>query len=1031
MSVRTVMSAASVWALTIATLATAGALEYQVSIADGPLPSGLRALQIQTGIELLYDGDVVRDFRAPAVVGTLTTDAALQQMLSETELTVRRAASGAWIIERRATAPLAQQDAAVAEILVVGRHTQNADIRRTEEDVQPYTVASKDEITRAHRDNIDQFIASRITANTTVVPSQASLSGDTMSSIDLRGLGPENTLVLIDGRRMSGIPASTTGFRQYDVNAIPIHAIKRIEVLTGAAGGIHGFGALGGVVNIVLDRDIEGLDLHLTQGISSRGDSRRHGVEAGFGHSFQDGATDIALTLAYSESESPRVGERNYSIREQRHLLETRPLYFPGEYPNGNSIEVRSFLRYDEETGEFILNPDLTFKPEFGGAPLGSSNTFLPVGFSGSRADLVAALSEHAGQPDLSLPASEARRDLGSNPRSNSILANVRHRFGERLEAYADAIVLRSRGDTYGGPFFDAAQGGSAFIAPESPVNPFTDYIDVYFPLEGLDSQVRTRVESTRYTAGLEAQMPFDWRGTAEASWGRFEQYFMSSGKANLGALSLYLLGDPSDPDINPLGDWAALLRAIGGPDWAKSLSESSHTRFRAQSLRFAGPVFNTSAGRSTLTLLAERRSEDVPGYSQFETTESEGMVSTVEIPYASRTSSSQSYYAELRSPIFGDDAVRALRGLELQLAIRHDQRDDAFRKDDRDLDSTLVRSSFSGTAYTAGAKISPARWLTLRGSYSTGKQPPPLFMLTEYDPFVFDYSATEDPKRGGEILATGGAYLYRYGGDPTLKTVRATTTFLGLILKPGEDGPSLAFDYSRIRRTRDLQSFSEADIVGHEDFWPERVERAPLDDADRANGFTAGRITMVDGRYANGGQLLVEAYDLRADWPLAFLGGRLRLYADATYHKRNVQKQLFQPDISWAGYREGPLQRRANGGFDWSSERLTVGANLQYFGSSQIVQHGGALEEAEELKVEFQGSRRIPSQSYLDIHTTWRVPFGGSGSVDSLDVDLGVVNVLDKAPPRESRILNLGPGYSRYGDARQRRFELVLSCHF
>src|SRR5262245_17393274 len=199
-----------------------------IRIRPGPLPHGLQTLERQTGIELLFDHAVVSEVEAPAVQGSLTPEAALRELLAATDLRARRADSGAWILERPAAAPLARPDAEVPEILVVGQRTQNADLRRFENDVQPYTVATKAEILRAHRDNIDQFFTSRITANTQVVPTSTSQGGDTASEIDLRGLGSEATIVLVDGRRMPGIPFSSTGFHQSDVNPIPLHAIKRV-----------------------------------------------------------------------------------------------------------------------------------------------------------------------------------------------------------------------------------------------------------------------------------------------------------------------------------------------------------------------------------------------------------------------------------------------------------------------------------------------------------------------------------------------------------------------------------------------------------------------------------------------------------------------------------------------------------------------------------------------------------------------------------------------------------------------------------
>ena len=1004
-----------------------------VSIGAGPLPTGLQTLERQTGIELLFDHALVSGLESPAVQGNLTAEAALRELLAETELGARRAESGAWIVERPTAPPLARPDAVVPEILVVGQRTQNADIRRFENDVQPYTVVTKAEMLRAHRDNVDQFFTSRITANTQVVPTSTSQSGDTASEIDLRGLGSEATIVLIDGRRMPTIPVSFSSFRQSDLNPIPLHAIKRIEVLTGTAGGIYGFGALGGVVNVVLDRDSRGVDLHVTEGISSRGDGFRQAVEASFGHTSRDGATDFVMFAAHSQSNSVLVGDRDYEVRDRRRTLELVPGVYPNSSRNGNAVNVRSFLRFDPATGAFELNPDLIFKPDFGGGALATDSTFLPVGFSGGTAELIASLTQHAGQVNFSLTDDEAQTSLGPNPRSDALLVNLRHRFAARLEAYIDAVMLRSRGEFQGDSLHSGLATGHALLAPESPANPFTDYIDVEFPIEQFDEAGWKRLQSSRYTAGLVTELPFHWRGTVEIGTGALRRSADNFVLASIGASSLFLLGDPSDLDSNPLGDWDTFQRAITGNSLRVALSSSLRTQFRDQSLRLAGPVFNTAAGPATLTLLGEHRREYVPTYTEFSTNESDGMTTLSETSIVRRSSGTTSVYAELRLPLVDETAsVPLLAGLELQLAIRRDDERDDIPTDGRDPDSERVRARFAGTAYTAGAKVSPTSWLMLRGSYATGEQPPLLSTLIELEPLMnYPSIGAPDPKRGGIDPGADGDLVLRFGGNADLRALRASTMSLGAVMMPsGEDGPRIAIDFSRIRRTRDVLSFLPADIFAHEDFWPDRVVRAPLTDGDRANGYTAGRVTAIDTRAMNGGVREVETFDLHADWPLMALGGRLQLYADATYHMHNVQKEPFEPDVHWAGYREGPLQWRANGGFDWSTERLTIGANLQYFGSSLVLSQGPRAS-TNDLVEQYQGSRSIPAQSYLDLHGTWRLPVLRFGPVDDLTLDLGISNVLDKAPPRESSFLYGGPGYSRYGDARQRRFELGLSTHF
>ena len=1005
------------WMLILSGFARADGTEYAVNISDGPLQSGLKTLESQTGIELLYDGDVVREFSAPPVVGKLTTEDALEQLLSETELTVRRASSGAWIIERSATAPLAQQDAAVAEILVVGRRTQNADIRRYEDDVQPYTIATQAEIRRAHRDNINQYFANRVTSNTQWLPSDWSQDADTLSAIDLRGLGSDATLVLVDGRRMPAVPITGTGFRQADVNAIPLHAVERIEVLTGSAGGIHGFGALGGVVNVVLDRESRGLELHAFGGISARDDAGRKGVEANFGHTSTSGRTDFTATGSYSESDPLLVGQRGYSVRDRRRTSELLPGSYLFGYPVGNSVSVASL------NGLLGLEPNLTLKPEYGGARLPSDRTFLPAGFSGGATELAAVLTQNAGETDFSLPDGDNGSDLGSNPRSHALLMNLRHRFGETFEAYADAMVLGSRGDVTDQTTGDLLQlaNGQAILAPESPANPFVDYISVSFPIPDTGTFVEREYDISRYVAGLEAALPFDWRGTIEASDGSLRySSFARSHAFVLGFLTL--VGDPSDPDINPLGNWDEFQEAIAINSYASTSHVTYRSRFRTQSLRLAGAVFSTAQGPATLTLLAERRSDRVPTTTEFRSTEQGGITTETTVPQAARSSRATSFYAELRS--------RVLPKVELQLAVRHDDQKDVFAKNFFGADNGgFQHERFVATAYTAGAKFTPWSWLMLRGSYATGEQPPLLVLLRESADQVTTMTYYEDPKRGNTGLGEDGPFVYKSGGNPALKNVRANTLSLGTVVTPfGADGPRFAVDYSRIRKHREYLPLSAIDIVEHEDYWPERLTRAPLSDADRALGYTGGPVTMIDARYMNGAGVTVDAFDARVEWPLPLFDGRLNLYADASYHKRNTKKALFEPDYERAGYWEGPLRRRANGGVDWSRGRLSLGANLQYFGRYFIVEQGprALLSEA---RVQAQGSTWIPSQKYLDLHASWKVR--DAGALRDLTLELGFLNALDTEPPRVSSYSTTGPGYSLFGDPRLRRFELGVSCHF
>jgi hypothetical protein len=323
-----------------------------------------------------------------------------------------------------------------------------------------------------------------------------------------------------------------------------------------------------------------------------------------------------------------------------------------------------------------------------------------------------------------------------------------------------------------------------------------------------------------------------------------------------------------------------------------------------------------------------------------------------------------------------------------------------------------------------------------LRASYATGHQPPPFGDLIDAAELTTTVPLAVDSKRGGTSLGAAGPYSILGGGNPALKAVRARTVFMGAVLSPlGEDGPRLAIDFSRIRRTDDVLFPSVQLLMEHEDSWPQLVTRAPLTAADRALGYTAGPVILVDIRGMNSGALEVDSVDERADWLLPLLKGRLRLYANATDHMSNRATGLFQPAEQTAGSLNGPLKWRANGGFDWTRYPLTIGANVQYFGSSSVFQEG-VFAGVNHLNERAQGSAYIPSQTYLDLHVGWRLAVPAWGHSGDLAIDFGIINALDRSPPRVSSLItaqtiDVAPAYSLYGDPRQRRFELALSGHF
>ena len=93
-----------------------------------------------------------------------------------------------------------------------------------------------------------------------------------VATIDLRNLGEDRTLVLVNGRRFV---AGQSGSASIDLNTIPTDFIERVEVLTGGASSVYGSDAVGGVVNIILKRSISGVHLDASLGQSEKGDDKQ------------------------------------------------------------------------------------------------------------------------------------------------------------------------------------------------------------------------------------------------------------------------------------------------------------------------------------------------------------------------------------------------------------------------------------------------------------------------------------------------------------------------------------------------------------------------------------------------------------------------------------------------------------------------------------------------------------------------------------------------------------------------------------
>lgn len=220
-----------------------------------------------------------------------------------------------------------------------------------------------------------------------------------LNALDLRDLGVERTLVLVNGRRH--ITAQAGAFT-VDVNTIPEDLLERVDVITGGSSAVYGSDAIAGVVNFVTRRNFEGLRIRAQAGVSDEGDRGVQFVAVTAGRNFADGRGNIAVSLEYANAEPLYFTERPrltgaYSGRCQFQQVDNTV----GELPAGDGIfdttflcGIRSatisnggtvgqintagdFLRFDSNGNLVVDHPDRSFRPIGSGSQQGGTGATL------------------------------------------------------------------------------------------------------------------------------------------------------------------------------------------------------------------------------------------------------------------------------------------------------------------------------------------------------------------------------------------------------------------------------------------------------------------------------------------------------------------------------------------------------------------------------------------------------------------------------------------------------------------------------
>jgi len=234
--------------------------------------------------------------------------------------------------------------------------------------------------------------------------------GDGSSSVDLRGLGTNRTLVILDGRRI--VPFGLDGV--VDLNVIPVGLVERVDVVTGGASSVYGADAVAGVVNFITRRNFSGIDVSANYRVSERGDAVQYRADLLVGANLDDGRGNVVLGLGYSK--------RKPLFATDREIAEVPISSVNGLY-NGSTGAVPAIFQSSLRT---TTNPN-----------------GLPTGTLGSVIDPATGLFRAATQNDL-YNTNIGTYFLTPLERFN-MYASGRYEISDAVELYATGMFTRNK----------------------------------------------------------------------------------------------------------------------------------------------------------------------------------------------------------------------------------------------------------------------------------------------------------------------------------------------------------------------------------------------------------------------------------------------------------------------------------------------------------------------------------------------------------------------------------------------------------
>ena len=850
----------------------------------------------------------------------------------------------------------------------------------------PVTILRMEDLRKQGMTSVEQVIQS-LSASTSVTSTSQVIGSGTggASFADLRGIGANKTLVLLNGRRIANNAIDSSA---PDLNMIPFAALERVEVLRDGASALYGTDAIGGVINFITRKSYDGGEVTVSaeQPEENGGDRFGGNLAAGFGNLETSGFNVMGI-LDFQRTKRINSQERNFGstgYRPDRGFDGTSPTTYPANYSQRQP-------GIDPDTGDPIT-VTRSANPTFPDC--------APVGKGGS-------INTGASATNCRFDPTPYQ-DLTPEQKRVSFLGSASLKITNDHTAYAEYFYTKNRVETAIGP---VPEGGLSMpsTSPFYPGNgitpaPTSFVIDPTLPISTnwRMSPAGAREErgdntSQRFILGIEGLVS-GWDYNVGASY-------------NENKLIDSLIGGYVNDSLVADGVTNGILNPFG-PQTAAGLSYLQDAALRGHLQEAKGRVWTidakasrdlgrwfTSANPAAIAVGAEFRKEKF--YDDINAEVASQAASTGVDPESDVKGDRKV------TAVFAELAVPLAKTLDATAAVRYDHYSDF---------GNTTNPKFS-------IRFQPIESLLARATYSTGFRAPSLYEL--YQPNYLTYTAGQynDP-----VLCPGGSpanasvdpdaacnlqFLQQGGGNKDLKPEKSKNFTFGLVFEPLA-GLSLGVDFWWIRLKNSINPFPEQAIFNDPVAYASRFHR----DANGTLDPNTGEAWIV-ATNDNLGKVKTNGIDLSANYRTRVSdAGNLTISLNGTY----VDEYKYQREI------DGPYLDNVNKFVDSGVQfrwKHTLTAIYSTAAWSLGFSNRYSSHYNDENFVDDPYLNKVGSYTLWDLFGTW-------SPMKNLTIGAGVRNLFDKDPPYSNQTQTFQAGYDpRYTDPTGRSYYLRMTYAF